>query len=188
MNIFLRINHHLNASNSYQTKHGHKQEQEKGSRHVKTCLTGNRRCVFFFFFVFFYLLYFIYRFHKHFLRRGWVAMTTSMHPGVTKMTTTRWAWYFFSFYFFLISLTTDHFAYRLRIVPPPPPAPLPTPTQPNNEGWDEDEQTSNGNRQAWDATHLKPLGMFSFVFFSIFFLLTTVLFQILTTVTEMQGR
>ena len=109
MNIFLCIDHHLNASNSYQTEHGHEQEQERGLRHVKTCLTGNCRCVFFI--SFFYLLDFIYRFHEHFLHRGWAAMITSTHPGVTKMTTTRQAWYFF--FLFLFNFT-DYWLFYLQ--------------------------------------------------------------------------
>ena len=35
-NVLLCVDYHLGTSNSYQTEHGHEQEQETGWRHVKT--------------------------------------------------------------------------------------------------------------------------------------------------------
>ena len=61
-NVFLCVNHHLDASNRFQTEHGHKQEQETGWRHVKTCL--NRWYVFFYYIILLSTYNFFYRFYK----------------------------------------------------------------------------------------------------------------------------
>ena len=64
---FICVDHHLNASNHYQTRHGHKQEQEMGWRHVKMCL--NHWYVFFYYIIFLSAYTFFYRFYKHFFTR-----------------------------------------------------------------------------------------------------------------------
>ena len=50
--FFLRVDHHLDASNRFQTKNRHKQGQETGWRHIKTCLD----CWYVFFFISFFSL------------------------------------------------------------------------------------------------------------------------------------
>ena len=65
-NLFLRVNCRFNASEHCQTEHEQGNEQERGLRHVKTCLN----CWYGFLLLHLFLTTynFIYRFYKHFSR------------------------------------------------------------------------------------------------------------------------